>query len=62
MNKQKIAVTYIAASAISWGLFAFCSLAGYRGVTLYEEMEEEEAIPTLNALRVPQQEIAEQEK
>ncbi|KAF2464796.1 uncharacterized protein BDR25DRAFT_319053 [Lindgomyces ingoldianus] len=29
-----VAITYLVASGISWGLFAYCSLGGYRAITL----------------------------
>jgi hypothetical protein len=35
----KVAITYITLSAVSWGMFAFCSLGGYNAITLDEDSE-----------------------
>ncbi|KAF2176807.1 hypothetical protein K469DRAFT_755439 [Zopfia rhizophila CBS 207.26] len=46
VNKEKwgpniyVAVTYLAASALSWGLFAYCSLGGYGAITLHEDLDD----------------------
>ncbi|KAK3690092.1 hypothetical protein B0T22DRAFT_462978 [Podospora appendiculata] len=37
-----MAVAYIASMGLSWGLFAFCSLGGYRKISLHDSEDDED--------------------
>lgn len=50
-------MTYLTASGVSWGLFAYCSLGGYQAISLSDE-DDCDAIETVEMIvvRAPQAE------
>jgi hypothetical protein len=42
---DQVTLTYLLASGLAWGLFAYCSLGGYNAISLLDDEDESESLP-----------------